>query len=255
MSFLGNLLSSTRSRIDDAKSKITEDVLEQRAASCESPRGFHQALRTPGVSLIAEIKRATPSKGLLRPDVDPRSLSEAYRQGGAAAVSVLTEPDHFGGSNEDLEAARWAGLPVLRKDFILDPWQILESRALGADAVLLIARIAGDELAGLHDATRALGMDALVEVFDEADLEAATSIGADLIGINHRDLITFEVDPDRTAKLVPRMDGDATVVALSGISTRQEVAALRDLGVSAVLVGESLVTAADPAEKLKELLS
>lgn len=255
MSFLDELLASTHTRVDEAKTKITEEVLEQRAAAVETARGFRDALTGPGVSIVAEIKRATPRSGLLKGDLDPRALSAAYRQGGAAALSVLTEPDHFQGSNEDLEAAREAGLPVLRKDFIVDPWQVLESRALGADAVLLIARIVGDSLGLLQKATHALGMDALVEIFDEKDLAEAVRVGAPLIGINHRDLESFEVDPARTAKLAPQIPDSATIVALSGVSTVEEVRALAGEGVDAVLVGASLVTAPDPGAKLKELLS
>lgn len=255
MSFLEDLLASTKARVAEAKTKITEEVLEQRAAAVGSPRGFREALATDGIAIIAEIKRATPSAGLLKADLDPRALAAAFREGGAAALSVLTEPEHFQGSNEDLEAVREAGLPVLRKDFTIDAWQVLEARALGADAVLLIARILGDSLGDLHRTTQALGMDALVEVFDRADLDAALDVGAPLIGINHRDLETFEVDPDRTAKLAPMIGDAATLVALSGVSTREQVRALADAGAQAVLVGESLVTAADPAAALRELLA
>lgn len=254
MSFLETLLASTRARLEEARTLITEDVLEQRAAAAAPPKGFARAVAGGPISVIAEIKRATPSKGLLRTDVDPRALAASYREGGAAAISVLTEPEHFRGSDQDLLAALEAGLPVLRKDFIVDPWQVLEARALGADAVLLIARIVRSDLDQLHRSAHALGMDALVEVFDEDDIDAAREAGAELVGINHRDLETFEVDPERTAKLAERVDDDVTLVSLSGVGSREDVLRLERQGADAVLVGESLVKADDPVAKLKELI-
>jgi len=181
-------------------------------------------------------------------------MAAAYADGGAAALSVLTEPERFLGSLDDLEAALGAGLPVLRKDFILDDWQLLESRAAGADAVLLIVRALGGDLGGFLDATAALGMAALVEVHDAGELALAAEAGATLVGVNHRDLATFEVDPDRTAKLAALTPEGTTLVALSGVSTRAEVEELEGAGADAVLVGEALVTAQDPAAKVRELL-
>lgn len=253
MSYLQELLVSTRARIADARSKISDDSLEQRIASVAPPRGFLASLQAKDTAIIAEIKRCSPSKGPLREDLDAAPLARAYAEGGAAAISVLTEPDRFKGSLEDLQAADDAGLPLLRKDFILETFQVQEARAFGADAVLLIVRILGDELTELLCATRSLGMDALVEIYDEVDLERGLAAGADLIGINHRDLETFEVDPERTAKLAPSVPTGVTVVGLSGVSSRSDVEALREAGAHAVLVGESLVVAPDPAVKLREL--
>ena len=253
MSYLEELLASTRTRVEDARTKFTEDAFEQRMAAVARPRGFRAALAGDEIAVIAEIKRASPSQGPLGEGLDAAALARAYADGGAAAISVLTEPDRFDGSIEDLQAAIPAGLPVLRKDFILDPFQIHEARAFGADAVLLIVRAVGADLDTLIKATAALGMDALVEVFDEADLERAVDVGAELIGINHRDLETFEVDPERTAKLAPRIPDGAVIVGLSGVSTRADVEALASAGAHAVLVGEALVTASDPAAKLREL--
>ena len=253
MSILDEILASTATRLEEARSKVTDDVLEQRVAGAEAPRGFRRALERDEMAVIAEVKRRSPSKGALALDLDPRKLAAAYRDGGAAAVSVLTEPDHFAGSLDDLAGAREAGLPVLRKDFLIDPWQVLESRAAGADCVLLIVRIVGDHLRELVTLTRALGMDALVEVYDEADVERALEVGADLIGINHRDLTTFEVDVNRTAKLAPMLPAEALVVALSGVTDRGQVEALAEAGARAVLVGESLVSADDPAAALRSL--
>lgn len=253
MSYLQDLLAATRARIDEARAKVSDDVLEQRIAALPPPRGFRSALEGDDMAIIAEIKRASPSAGPLRENLDAAPLARAYSEGGAAAISVLTEPDRFKGSIEDLQAATGAGLPVLRKDFILDAFQVQESRAIGADALLLIVRVLGTELDDLLRATRALGMDALVEVYDEVDLERALAAGADVIGINHRDLETFEVDPERTAKLAPAIPAGVTIVALSGVTTRADVEALRDAGAHAVLVGESLVVSSDPAAKLREL--
>ncbi len=254
MPFLEDLLASTRARVAEARSVISDEVLEQRIASQEAPRGFAESLRGPGIAVIAEIKRATPRKGPLHLNLNAGELAGAYAAGGAAAVSVLTEPERFHGSLEDLEAARRAGLPVLLKDFVVDPFQVFQARATGADAVLVIVRIAPERVDELTVATSSLGMDALVEVHDERDVETALGVGARVIGINHRDLDTFEVDPERTAKLRPMIPDDVVVVGLSGVSTRDDVVRLRDAGADAVLVGESLVTAADPGARLRELL-
>jgi indole-3-glycerol phosphate synthase len=253
MSYLQELLESTRDRIVEARAKITDDVLEQRVAAAPAPRDFAGSLRGSDMSFIAEIKRASPSRGPLNEKLDAAPLARAYAEGGASAISVLTEPDRFKGSLEDLQAARGAGLPLLRKDFILDPFQVFEARAFGADAVLLIVRALGSELQGLFDTAKSLGMDALVEVYDEPDLERGLEIGAKVIGINHRDLETFEVDHERTAKLAPRIPDEVVVVALSGITSRADVEQMATAGAHAVLVGESLVTAEDPAAKLREL--
>jgi indole-3-glycerol phosphate synthase len=254
MSFLDELLASTRKRVGELSGIVSEEALEQRISAAEAPRGFAAALAGEDLALIAEVKRASPSKGDLRADLNPRELAAAYRSGGASAISVLTEPDHFRGSMEDLGAVREAGLPVLRKDFIIDPFQVFESRAWGADALLLIVRALGDELASLYRSAVSLGLDVLVEIFEESDLERALALDPELIGINHRDLTTFEVDPDRTAKLAPLIPDECTIVALSGVEEHAEVEALRSAGADAVLVGESLVRAPDPAAKIAELL-
>jgi indole-3-glycerol phosphate synthase len=254
MSVLDELLAATHARIDELRAVISEAALEQRISAAEPPRGFAAAVGGAEVSLIAEVKRASPTAGVLKEDLNPRELADAYRRGGASAISVITEPDRFRGTMEDLGAAREAGLPVLRKDFLIDPFQMFESRAWGADAVLLIVRALGDEMPSLYRAATSLGMDVLVEVFDENDLERAVELNPPMIGVNHRDLVTFEVDPDRTAKLAPMIPQTCTLVALSGVSQRGDVEALQSVGAGAVLVGESLVTAPDPAAKIAELL-
>jgi indole-3-glycerol phosphate synthase len=213
------------------------------------------ALQADDVTVIAEIKRATPAKGVLDLTLDAGKTAAAYAEGGAAAISVLTEPDLFKGSLEDLERAATVGLPVLRKDFVLDPYQLLEARAAGADAVLLIVRILDHpSLGSLLRLTRALGMEALVEVHTDEEMDRALDVQANVIGVNHRDLDSFEVDPDRTKKLAALVPAGVVLVALSGVSTRREVEELGAAGARAVLVGESLVTAPDPVAKLRELL-
>jgi indole-3-glycerol phosphate synthase len=256
MSFLTEILVSTSERVARSKRAFSPERLQEGADLAEPPRGFRAALgASEEVALVAEIKRATPSEGILDASLDARVLAASYERGGASAISVLTEPHHFLGSIEDLVGARAAvSLPVLRKDFIIDEWQVIESRSAGADAVLLIARCIQGDLASFVDRCRALGMDALVEVFDETDVERALAAGADLIGINHRDLETFEMDPERTARLLPSIPPDVMTVSLSGVTERSEVVAYGHAGASAVLVGTGLVRAADPSEKLKELL-
>lgn len=253
MSYLADLLSATRVRVEETRAKVTEDALEQRLSAVEPVRSLKAALTGPEMAVVAEIKRASPSKGDLREDLDVYSLARSYAEGGAAAISVLTEPSGFKGSMDDLKAALTAGPPVLRKDFLLDPFQILESRAEGADAILLIVRTLGAELGRMLAATGTLGLEALVEVFDEADLERALDAGAEVIGINHRDLETFEVDPERTSKLAPQIPDGVVIVSLSGVESRADVEQLAAAGAHAVLVGESLVTSGDPVAKLREL--
>ena len=255
MGFLNDIVASTQRRIDEAKQKVTEDELEQRIAARPAARDFAAALQADDVTVIAEIKRATPAKGPLALELDAGRTAAAYAEGGAAAVSVLTEPDFFKGSLEDLERVAAGVLPVLRKDFTLDPFQLLEARAAGADSALLIVRILDDPaLVSLVKLSRSLGMDPLVEVHTEAELERALAAGAGVIGVNHRDLETFDVDPERTLKLAPQVPPEVVLVALSGVSTREEVVELAAAGARSVLVGESLVTAEDPALKLRELL-
>ena len=255
MGFLDDIVASTERRIDEAKQKFSEDVLEQRITARPTPHDFAAALQADDVTVIAEIKRATPAKGDLAPDLDAAKTAAAYAEGGAAAISVLTEPDFFKGSLEDLDSATAAGLPVLRKDFVLDPFQLLEARASGADSVLLIVRILDHpSLRSLVKLSRSLGMEPLVEVHTDEEMERALDVEALVIGVNHRDLATFEVHPDRTAKLAPRVPSGTVLVALSGVSSRAEVEDLGAAGARCVLVGEALVTADDPVVKLRELL-
>lgn len=231
------------------------ELLENAKANTESPRGFRRALGSPGLSVIAEIKRRSPSKGALNAELDPTSLSQTYAQGGAACLSVLTDEAHFGGSVSDLQLARSATqLPVLRKDFTVSEADVCDARLMGADCVLLIAAaLTDDELGRFHQLATELGLDVLVEIHDEAELSRALAVGATMVGVNQRDLHTFAVDHDR-ARRVGRAIPDTVVrVAESGVRGPADAASLAQAGFDAVLVGESLVTSADPAAAVRAL--
>jgi indole-3-glycerol phosphate synthase len=207
--------------------------------------------------VIAEMKRASPSKGLLRADFDPAALARGYEAGGAACLSVLTDRDFFQGDPAHLAEARSAcSLPVLRKDFVTEPYQVYEARALGADCILLIAAaLARQDMQGLEASARSLGMAVLVEVHDAVELESALSLQTPLLGINNRDLRTFETRLETTLELLPRIAPGRIVVSESGIAGRKEIAVLRNHGVHAFLVGEALMRAADPGHALADLIN
>ncbi|MDZ4362142.1 indole-3-glycerol phosphate synthase TrpC [Brevundimonas sp.] len=249
-------------RIDVAERKAATslDAVEAQAAVAGMPRGFRAALvrhAAPGrPALIAEIKKASPSKGLIRADFDPPALAKAYERGGAACLSVLTDGPSFQGDDAYLVAARAAvALPCLRKDFIVDPWQVAESRALGADCVLIILAMIDDALAAdvLAEARR-FGMDALIETHDEAEMARAVALGGDLIGVNNRSLRTFEVDLATTARLADLVPPEVLLVAESGIFIPADVAAVAAAGAGAILVGESLMRQADVEAATRALL-
>jgi indole-3-glycerol phosphate synthase len=258
---LERILAETRAEVQRRKRELPLAELAEQAtlAHGDGPslaaRRLRGVLARPGLGVIAEFKRRSPSAGALRAQADVRTTVGAYVSGGADALSVLTEGPNFGGSLEDLRAARAAcELPVLRKDFVIDPYQLYEARAAGADAVLLIvAALETRELAALHERARALGLDALVEVHDETELHGALGVGAELVGINNRDLRDFSVDVERTFRLREAIPAGVRVVSESGIATAAQLRRLRDARVDAVLIGESLMRAADPEAALKAL--
>jgi indole-3-glycerol phosphate synthase len=234
------------------------DALIRAAREQPACRGFRLALESASANalgVIAEIKRRSPSKGDLNPDLDPAGLAQAYAAGGATCLSVLTDRRFFGGSSSDLAAARDAtDLAVLRKDFTVRAHDVCDARLMGADCVLLIAAaLDADELVELHRLATDLGLDALVEVHDEHELERAVAAGASLIGVNQRDLVTFEVDQERAVRLAERLPASVVKVAESGVRDGGDAAKLRAAGYDAVLVGETLVTAADPAATIRAL--
>jgi indole-3-glycerol phosphate synthase len=257
---LDAILQRTCADLEQRKRELPlERLLESSPAAggAGSGRGrLRDALTAPGIRVIAEIKRRSPSAGVLREGLDVPSLAAAYEAAGASAISVLTDEPHFGGSLGDLEAAHAAcALPILRKDFVVDPYQLHEAAIAGAAAVLLIAAaLPVQRLAELRSAASALSLDTLVEVHDEAELADALSIGADLIGVNNRDLRDFSVDVRRTFELMEAMPSGVTVVSESGIGSPEQLRALEDAGVAAVLIGESLVRAQDPGQALGQLL-
>ena len=233
--------------------RSVEGLLEE-ARSCPETRGFVNSLRS-GFSVIAEVKRRSPSKGAIDADLDPGQLASAYARGGAAAISVLTDRDAFGGAPEDLADARRAvKLPVLRKDFTVAAADVCDTRIMGADAVLLIVAALDDaELTDFHSLASELGLDALVEVHDEHELERALKVDPTVVGVNQRDLITFAVDTDRAVRLAPLIPTNVVRVAESGIGGPGDAAPLVDAGYDAVLVGESLVRSSDPAAAVAAL--
>ena len=250
-------------RVDVAARKAQRPLAEMEAAAqaCDAPRGFRAALErahAPGrLALIAEIKKASPSRGLIREDFDPPALARAYEAGGAACLSILTDGPSFQGADRFLTAGRAAvALPCLRKDFLVDPWQVAESRSLGADAILVILAMVDDGLAAeLMAAARDHGMDALVEVHNEAELARAGRLGAALLGVNNRDLKTFEVDLAVTERLAAAAPAAALLVTESGISTGADAARLERSGARAMLVGESLMRQANVAAATRALLN
>jgi len=258
---LKRILARKRQEVDERNHKISLQDLERRVAAADAPRGFVSCLEKKisagHAAVIAEIKKASPSRGILRDDFDPGDIAGSYEKGGAACLSVLTDIDFFKGADEYLQQARAScALPVLRKDFIIDPYQVYEARVLGADCILLIVAALGDSmLRELSQLASQLGMDVLVEVHDRQELDRALEVPGRLVGINNRDLRSFETSLDVTLGMLGHIPAERIVVTESGIHTRADVAVMRSHGVDAFLVGEAFMTAADPGAKLAELFA
>ena len=256
---LARILAAKRREVDETRARIPRAQIEQRARDATAPRGFEAALRDKvdagRFAVIAEIKRASPSKGLIRGDFDPARIAASYEAHGAACLSVLTDREFFGGSAADLQAARAAcRLPVLRKDFIIDPYQVHESRAWGADCILLIMDAVPDpDLLALEKEAHAIGLDVLVECHDGSQLERALRLKTALIGINNRDLRTFETRLETTLDLVRDVPPGRLLVTESGITDPHDVTRLSEAKVSAYLVGGAFMAAPDPGKELSRL--
>jgi indole-3-glycerol phosphate synthase len=258
---LCRILATKRAEVEAARAAIPLAEIERQAREALAPRDFAGALRAKIAAgkpaVIAEIKRASPSKGLLREDYDPAAIARAYAAAGAACLSVLTDREYFQGAPEHLAEARAAcALPVLRKDFIIEPYQVYEARALGADCILLIAAaLAPGDMRGLEQLAQGLGMSVLVEVHDAAELQAALTLRTPLLGINNRDLRSFETRLETTLDLLTRVPADKLVITESGILTAADVARMRTAGVAAFLVGEAFMRAPDPGKALATLFT
>jgi indole-3-glycerol phosphate synthase len=255
---LDRIVQAKRDEVTASRREIPETRMREAAEARQDFRPFAPALESPGpagINIIAEVKRASPSRGVIRHDLDAARLAAAYTAGGAAAISVLTESSFFLGSADDvMQARRVSPLPILRKDFIFCDYQMYESAAMGADAVLLIVRILSQtQLADLLQLAAALGLDALVEVYSEADIQAANRAGAGLIGVNNRNLKSFATDIAHTLRLLPLLSPDQVVVAASGVRNREDIRRYRDSRVFNFLIGESLVRSETPAEFLSYL--
>lgn len=254
---LDDIVEVKRHEVAKRKGQFPLPALESAAAGMPPARDFRAALSGGSPAIIAEVKRRSPSRGMIRNDFDPAAIAHAYEENGATAISVLTDETFFGGTNGDLTAVKNAVLlPILRKEFIIDPWQIHEARSIGADAILLIAAIlAESELREYRELATSLGLASLVEVHDRKEMETALRTGAEIVGINNRDLRTFKTDIGTSLALAPLIPADRIGVGESGIRSRREIDILMQAGIRAFLIGEALVAAPDIGLALKEFLA
>ena len=257
MTILDTILDDKRREVAESKRKLGNVEIEEMAHEAAPPRSFRKSLEQVAFALIAEIKKASPSRGTLLKDFDHRKLAVEFQSGGASALSVITDRKYFGGDASFIrDVKEVVDLPILRKDFILDAYQVYESRAIGADAILLIVRaLPPADLKRLHDLAASLGMGILVETHSREEIEVANSIGSDIIGINNRDLDTFKVSIKTSVDLCSHIDKRAFAVSESGITSRGDVLALQSAGFKAVLVGEGLVTREDRTSAVRELMT
>ncbi len=253
---LDDIIAVKRREVAERKDAIPLSALETTISGMPPTRDFRKALAGGGCAIIAEVKRRSPSRGVIREDFDPVRIAGAYEENGAAAVSVLTDETFFGGSSGDLTAVKGAiSLPVLRKEFIIDPWQIHETRAIGADALLLIAAILGEnQLREFRELAASLGLASLVEIHNRRELEKALASGAEIIGINNRDLRSFTTDIATSLALAPLIPADRIIVSESGIHSRAEIETLVQAGIRAFLIGEALVASPDIGATLRGFL-
>ena len=258
---LKKILARKHEEIAERSAQVTIPQLIEQAKSASAPRGFAAAIAAKIAAghsgVIAEIKKASPSKGVIREDFDPAAIAESYEKGGACCLSVLTDVDFFQGADEYLKMARSAStLPVIRKDFIIDEYQIYEARAMGADCILLIvSALSEHQLNQLHEVARLLGMDVLIEVHDEAELDIALKLDNPMVGINNRNLHSFEVSLENTYQLLSKIPADKIVITESGIHSPADVAAMRQHNVNAFLVGEAFMRSEEPGERLAEMFN
>jgi indole-3-glycerol phosphate synthase len=254
---LDTILEEKHREVAESKRSTARERIEGMAMDAAPPRLFKESLRKVPFALIAEIKKASPSRGTLVQDFDHRKLAIEFESGGASALSVLTDKKYFGGDASFIrDVKRSVGLPVLRKDFIVDEYQVYESRAIGADGILLIVRALSEaELKGFYELAMSLGMGVLVETHSQEEIEIANSVGAEIIGINNRDLGTFQVSIKSSLELIPHIDKRAIAVSESGISSRSDVLALQNAGFRAMLVGEGVMTREDRTAAVRELIS
>ena len=257
MSILDRIVEDTRRLVDQRKQSLPARVLEERIATGGETQSLEKALRRDHLAILAELKKASPSKGIIRTDFDVTDLAHQYEAHGAAAISVLTEPQYFEGSLDNLSLARQAvAVPLLRKDFIIDPYQLLEARAYGADAVLLIAAVLDQQaLYDLHQTANALGLDCLVELYQHEELDKIDFDQVTILGVNNRDLHTFEVDISHSLRVFADAPRDVVRVSESGLRTAKDLAHLRRHGVDAVLIGETFMRAPHPGQTLASLKS
>ncbi len=254
--YLDDIITYKKTELEERKRKLPYSALKMQIQSAKEPKDFKAALMKEGTRIIAEVKKASPSKGIIREDFDHIAIAESYEKGGAAAISILTDSHFFKGDIEYLSQIRQVvDIPLLRKDFIIDEYQVVEAKVYGADAILLIATVLPlEELKYLYELSRSLGMQVLVEVHDKKDLKKALKAGAEIIGINNRDLKKFKTDINISVELAKLIPDDKIIVSESGINSKEDISFLKEGGANAFLIGEAFMREIDPGKKLREMI-